>query len=146
MSQSPVSRRAGLAALGIAAASVLSACASAPARVEAARNEDGVIVAARPIVIADAALLPEPPPIASFAASRAAAGAATMPVPAPVVRVAVIADAVGRGETQRGVSYTVRRDRDGTLVEIGQPELQALAPGTRVHLTYTDRVRITPAS
>jgi hypothetical protein len=143
-------------AAALSAAAVLSACATAPAPGPVARDETGVVVAARPIVIAQVQA-PDPAtplsaaPIPATAARVQpgpvpTAGPAALPLPEPMVRIAVIADAVRAGETQLGVSYTIRRDRDGTLAEVGQTGTQALAPGTRVHIGYDGRVRITPLS
>ena len=44
-----------------------------------------------------------------------------------------------------GFAYTIRRERDGSLIEVAQAEPQPIAPGTRVHITYGDRVRVVPA-
>jgi hypothetical protein len=134
-----------------AAALALSACATPAPEAVIARDETGVVVVARPIVVTNA--LPEPQTVPQPAAAgaplagadSAAAVGVTPQIPGPTVSVAVIADSVQPGETRQGTSYTIRRDRDGTLMEVAQPELQALAPGTRVHLSYGARVRITPA-
>jgi hypothetical protein len=139
------------------AALLASACASAPAPVAYGRNETGVVVAARPIVVADADVVPTPAavPLAPAADRRtistaplgpvqAPPGALTTATPPPEVRVVVIADAVGPGETQRGVSYTIRRDRDGSLFEVAQPVAPPLAAGTRVNLVYDGHIRIAP--
>lgn len=58
---------------------------------------------------------------------------------------AVAGDAVQNDGASYGFAYTIRRERDGGLIEVAQAEAQPLAPGTRVHITYGDRVRIVPA-
>jgi pectin methylesterase-like acyl-CoA thioesterase len=139
----------------LAAALLLSACATVEP-VAQARDETGVVVATRPIVAVNTDVSATPASTSTPASAtaqlpttgavQAPPGALTTPTPPPNVRVLIIADAVGPGETQHGVSYTIRRDRDGTLFEVAQPETTALAKGTKVKIGYTDKVRITPAS
>jgi outer membrane lipoprotein SlyB len=58
---------------------------------------------------------------------------------------AVVGDAVQDGKTTNGFAYTIRRQHDGSLIEIPQAEPYAMPVGARVHITYGDRVRVTPA-
>lgn len=60
---------------------------------------------------------------------------------------AVAGDAVqnNNARASTGFAYTIRRERDGSLFEVAQPEYQPIPPGTRVHITYGERVRVVPA-
>lgn len=58
---------------------------------------------------------------------------------------AVAGDAVQNNNTGYGFAYTIRRERDGSMIEVAQAEPQPLPNGARVHITYGDRVRIVPA-
>ncbi len=139
----------------LVAASLLSACATPPEPVAHGRDETGVVVAVRPIVVAHADVVATPASTSTPASAtaqgpttgavQAPPGAMTTPTPAPEVPILVVADVVGPGETRRGTSYTIRRDRDGTLFEVAQPDMGALAHGARVSIGYTDRVSLTPA-
>lgn len=58
---------------------------------------------------------------------------------------AVAGDAVSTGNARNGFAYTIRRQRDDSVIEIAQVEPQPLQPGTRVSIVYGDRVRVVPA-
>ena len=58
---------------------------------------------------------------------------------------AVAGDAVQNNQTSYGFAYTIRRERDGSMIEVAQAEPQPLPNGAKVHITYGDRVRIVPA-
>jgi outer membrane lipoprotein SlyB len=57
---------------------------------------------------------------------------------------AAVGDAVEDGGASHGFAYTIRRDRDGSIVEIAQAEPQPLPVGQRVHISYGERVRVLP--
>lgn len=57
---------------------------------------------------------------------------------------AVAGNAIARGDDHPGFAYIVRR-RDGTTLEVAQPDAAPIPRGTRVYVSYGARVRITPA-
>lgn len=59
---------------------------------------------------------------------------------------AVAGDAIANNENRNGFAYVIRRERDGSMIEIAQPDVQPLPLGMRVHIAYGDRVRVTPAT
>jgi outer membrane lipoprotein SlyB len=52
--------------------------------------------------------------------------------------------AIEDGNVGHGFAYTIRRQGDGSLFEVAQVEPQPIPVGSRVHITYGDRVRIVP--
>ncbi|MBV9109429.1 MAG: glycine zipper 2TM domain-containing protein, partial [Gemmatimonadetes bacterium] len=57
---------------------------------------------------------------------------------------AVAGNAIAKGAGDRpGFAYIVRR-RDGSTLEVAQPDPYPIARGTRVYVSYGARVRITP--
>ena len=90
----------------------------------ALKSEPGTVLQVRPIVS-----------VLSSATSDAVDGQ---------VYVAVIGPAPGAREQPLGLSYTVRRARDGVAVEIAQPPGEPLAIGAAVRIVYDDRVRLVP--
>jgi hypothetical protein len=115
-------------AAALLAASALAACAShrpPPLAETSPRSELGTVVRVRPI---GAVISPD----------------AAEAIPGQVTAVAVIRSMIGPGETQLGLSYSVRRDLDGVTVEIAQPTAAPLQPGARVRIVYDARVRLVP--
>lgn len=58
---------------------------------------------------------------------------------------ALAGNAIERSERQPGFVYVVRFRRDGTTVEIPQPDRYPIRIGTRVFVSYGARVRVFPA-
>jgi outer membrane lipoprotein SlyB len=147
-----------LAALALVGTLTLGACATQPgpygySPYEAgtiARVEEGTIVSARPVV---------------FNGQQQGSGAAVGGLAGAAVGSqfggdtgghiagaliggmlgAVAGDAMQNSSTATGFAYTIRRERDGSLIEVAQAEPQPIPVGARVHITYGDRVRIVPA-
>jgi len=147
-----------LACAAVAGTLGLAACAAGPGPYayrgyEAGRIahvEEGTIVSARPVVF-------DPQQRGSGALIGGAAGAAVGSqfggdtggrILGGVIGGALGAaagDAVESGRTTQGYAYTIRRERDGSMVEVAQAETQPLPIGTRVHITYGEQVRVVPA-
>jgi outer membrane lipoprotein SlyB len=151
-------RNGGFACLALAGVFGLSACATDPGpyaynRYEAgtiARVEEGVVVAVRPVVFdgqqpgSGAAI----GGLAGVAVGSQFGGDTGGHIAGAVIGGilgAVAGDAIANNSQQQGYAYTIRRERDGSMVEIAQVEPQPFPVGARVHITYGDRVRVVPA-
>jgi outer membrane lipoprotein SlyB len=147
-----------LAAAALLGAFGLTACATTPgpygySPYEAgmvARVEEGTIVSARPVAFG-------PRQQGSNAAVGGLAGAVVgsqfggdsgghlAGAIIGGVLGAVIGDSVEKNGAATGFAYTIRREPDGNLIEIAQAEPQPLSVGSRVRISYGDRVRVVPA-
>lgn len=153
-----VHARKGVLAAALAASTLvgLSACeedygprryspyeAGAPARVE-----EGTVVAVRPITFGgrDTGAGTAIGAVGGGLAGSAIAGRGSHFAGgiAGAVLGALAGTAIERSQQQPGFAYVVRFRRDGTEVEVPQPDRYAIPVGTRVVVSYGARVRVTP--
>ncbi len=58
---------------------------------------------------------------------------------------ALAGNAIAKNANDRqGFNYTIRRRRDGALVQVAQADAYPIPQGTRVYVSYGDRVRVQP--
>ena len=119
--------------------------AGAPARVE-----EGTVVAVRPITFGgrDTGAGTAIGAVGGGLAGSAIAGRGDHFAGgiAGAVLGALAGNVLERSQQQPGFAYVVRFRRDGTTVEVPQPDRYAIPVGTRVMVSYGARVRVTPVA
>lgn len=152
-------RRAAVAALAVVSVAGLSACETydGPERYSAyeagmpARVDEGRVVDFRPVRFGpnedNAAAGTVGGAVAGGLIGSAVAGrhdGAALGIAGALLG-AVAGNAIAKGDGRPGFAYIVRR-RDGSTLEVAQPDAGPIPTGTRVYITYGARVRIVPVN